>query len=77
LLPVAAALDDIPALTLTDIEATRLRNGQPVSMLRKVDLQRIADIIDGDTVLAKSQDGPIALVRYSAGEIRPVRVLNL
>jgi tRNA pseudouridine55 synthase len=77
LLPVAAALDDIPALTLTDTEATRLRHGQPVSMLRKVDLQRIADIIDGDTVLAKNQDGPIALVRYSAGEIRPVRVLNL
>ncbi|MBL4719986.1 MAG: tRNA pseudouridine(55) synthase TruB [Alphaproteobacteria bacterium] len=77
LLPVAAALDDIPALTLTAIEASRLRNGQPVSMLRKVDLQRIADITDGDTVLAKSQDGPVALVRYSAGEIRPIRVLNL
>lgn len=77
LLPVAAALDDIPALRLTEIEASRLKNGQTVSLLRKVDLQRIADFIDGDTVLATSQDGPIALVRYTAGEVQPIRLLNL
>jgi tRNA pseudouridine55 synthase len=77
LLPVAAALDDIPALRLTGIEASRLKNGQTVSLLRKVDLQRIADFIDGDTVLATGQDGPIALVRYMAGEVQPIRLLNL
>ena len=77
LLPVAAALDDIPALRLTEIEASRLKNGQTVSLLRKVDLQRIADFIDGDTVLATGQDGPIALVRYMAGEVQPIRLLNL
>ena len=77
LLPVAAALDDIPALRLTGIEASRLKNGQAVSLLRKVDLQRIADFIDGDTVLATGQDGPIALVRYMAGEVQPIRLLNL
>jgi tRNA pseudouridine55 synthase len=77
LLPVAAALDDIPALRLTGIEASRLKNGQTVSLLRKVDRQRIAGFIDGDTVLATGQDGPIALVRYMAGEVQPIRLLNL
>ena len=77
LLPVAAALDDIPALTLTEMEASRLKNGQPVSLLKKVDLHRIADLTEGDTVLAKGQDGPSALARYSAGEVQPVRLLNL
>jgi tRNA pseudouridine55 synthase len=77
LLPVETVLDDIPALVVTDMEAARLRNGGAVSLLRKVDLQRIAGFGDGDTALAKTRSKPVALVRYCAGEVRPVRVLNL
>ena len=77
LLPVETALDDIPALAVTESEAMRLRNGQPVSLLRKVDLQRIAELNNGDTVLAKTRTKPVALVRYAAGEVKPFRVLNL
>jgi tRNA pseudouridine55 synthase len=77
LLPVETALDDIPALALTDSEARRLQNGQAVSLLRKTDLQRIAGLNDGDTVLALGRGKPIALTRYAAGEVHPVRVLNL
>ncbi len=77
LLPVETALDDIPALALTDSEASRLRNGQTVSLLRKMDLDRIADFNDGDTVLAVGRGKPIALTRYAAGEVHPLRVLNL
>lgn len=77
LMPVETALDDIPALALTELEAGRLRNGQAVSLLRKVDLARIAGFTDGDTVLAVAQGRPVALTRYTAGEVRPVRVLNL
>ena len=77
LLPVETALDDIPALALTEIEASRLRNGQAVSLLRKVDLERIAGLREGETVLAMSEERPVALTRYHAGEIRPVRVLNI
>jgi len=62
---------------VTDMEAARLRNGGAVSLLRKVDLQRIAGFGDGDTALAKTRSKPVALVRYCAGEVRPVRVLNL
>ena len=77
LLPVETALDDIPALALTEQEASRLRNGQAVSLLRKVDLDRIADLEEGDVVLALTMGKPIALTRYHAGEVRPMRVLNL
>lgn len=77
LLPVETALDDIPALAMTDGEASRLRNGQAVSLLRKADLERIAGLSEGDTVLVTGQGRPVALTRYAAGEVRPVRVLNL
>ncbi len=77
LLPVETALDDIPALAVTESEAIRLKNGQAVSLLRKVDLQRIAEFDNGDTVLAKTRTKPVALVRYAAGEVKPIRVLNL
>ena len=76
-LPVETALDDIPALALTDSEARRLRSGQAVPLLRKMDLQRIAGLNDGDTVLALGRGKPIALTRYAAGEVHPLRVLNL
>ncbi len=77
LLPVETALDDILALAVTDIEAGSLRNGQAVSLLRKADLDRIADLESGDTALAMANGKAVALVRYTAGEIQPVRVLNL
>ena len=77
LLPVETALDDIPALAVTDSEAGRLRNGQSVSLLRKADMDRIANLEGGDTVLAMAGGKPVALARYTAGEIKPVRVLNL
>lgn len=77
LLPIETALDDIPALALTGTEASRLRHGQPVSLLRKGDLERVAALGEGDTVLAMDRDKPVALTEYCAGEVRPFRVLNL
>ena len=77
LLPVETVLDDIPALVVTESEAALLRNGRAVSLLQKVDLQRIADFNQGDTVLAKTRTKPVALAHYAAGEVKPFRVLNL
>ena len=74
---VETALDDIPALAVTEMEAGRLRNGQAISLLRKADLDRIAELENGDTVLTMADGKPVALGRYDAGEVRPVRVLNL
>ena len=77
LLPLETALDDIPALALTETEANRLRRGQAVSMLARSDRERIREFANGDVVYATFGGKPVALVRYDAGDIRPVRVLNL
>lgn len=77
LLPVEAALDDMPALTLTGPEATRLRSGQAVSLLRRSQLGRIANLCDGMVLCAMTDGRAVAITRYEAGEIRPLRVLNL
>jgi len=77
LLPVETALDDIPALVLTDTEANRLRCGQPVGFLRRPDLERIGHLESGSLVCAMAGGKPVALARFEAGDLRPVRVLNL
>jgi len=87
LLSVETALDDIPALALTDAEARRLSQGQPVAVLP------VLTRAGGDRLQAGSGDrtapasemvykamaGPrlVAMARISGGEIRPVRVMNL
>ncbi|MCH8808533.1 MAG: tRNA pseudouridine(55) synthase TruB [Proteobacteria bacterium] len=77
LLPIETALDDIPALALTEAEANRLRCGQAVSMLARANRERIRGFDNGAIVYATSGGEPVALVRYEAGDIHPVRVLNL
>lgn len=75
LLPIEAALDGIPAMALSEAEAMRLRNGQAVSLLRKIDLDRIGALQDGDALVALHRGKAVALARYGRGEIRPIRVL--
>ena len=77
LLPVETPLDDIPALALTEQEAVRLRNGQPVPLLKKADFERISAFGEGETVIATTMGKLVALTKYSAGAVRPVRVLNI
>lgn len=74
LLPIEAALDGIPAIALNEVETIRLRNGQSVSLLRKLDLDRISDLEPGDEVIAMHEDEAVAIALYDRGEIRPVRV---
>lgn len=75
LLPIEVALDGIPALTLSEAEAMRLRNGQSVTLLRKIDLDRIAGLKDGDNAVALFKGQAVALVVYEKGAIKPNRVL--
>ena len=77
LLPVETALDDIPALALSEAEAVRLRNGQAVSMLARSNRDRISQLGNGDVICAMSGGKLVALARYDEGDIRPLRVLNL
>jgi tRNA pseudouridine55 synthase len=75
LAPVATALDDIPALALTEAQASRLRQGQPLASTQ--------DAPTSGTLYRAEQDGRlVALVRSEFSEcdgtsLKPVRVFNL
>lgn len=77
LLPLDAALADIPAMALSEMEAGRLRCGQAVSLLARVHKDRIQGLHQGTVVYATSGGTPVALARFKAGELLPIRVLNL
>jgi tRNA pseudouridine55 synthase len=77
LLPLETALDDIPALALTEDEARALRCGRAVTHLRPQGWARIDAFADGATIRATSNGRLVALVAIEAGLIRPVRVMNL
>ena len=77
LLPVETALDDIPALALTETQAGDLRQGRPV---RLGHMNRVSPFgkLDEGTVLCAMDGGKlVALARLKGGEVCPVRVLNL
>jgi tRNA pseudouridine55 synthase len=75
LAPVATALDDIPALALTEAQAVRLRQGQPMPLTR--------DAPPSGALIRAELDGKlVALVRPEVSPgggstLQPVRVFNL
>jgi tRNA pseudouridine55 synthase len=69
--PLRTALDDIPALALSEAESGRLRQGQSVP-LRSVGTPR-----EGETVLVLSNETPQALAALKDGVLYPKRVFNL
>jgi tRNA pseudouridine55 synthase len=76
--PVETALDDIPALAITEADSLRLRQGQAVRVRRAAHEQ------GPDTeglALASAEGRPVALVRIEPEPehllVRPLRVLNL
>lgn len=77
LLGVETALDDIPALALTQAEARKLQQGQAVAALPVLEREGSDRVSQGDVVSALFDQKLIALVEIKGGEIRPVRVFNL
>ena len=76
ILPIATALDDIPALAVTEEEARRLRCGQ--SVLLPADRRPLPPISAGKTVRAMAEGRLVALARIDDdGSVRAVRVINL
>ena len=81
LMPLATALDDIPALAVTDQEAAQLRLGQAILARGRVSLSAEAAVADGDAsgvpVYCCSRGGdPVAIASFEHGELRPTRVFN-
>jgi len=76
-LPIMTALDDIPALALSDVEAGNMRHGMPVSAQTVLARTPAIAVSLGQTVMALDGDTPVALARIEGGKLRPIRVLNL
>jgi tRNA pseudouridine55 synthase len=83
LLPVETALDDIPALAVTNEDAFRLSQGRPIVLLpRQVETLK-ARLASPDgagfasrTVLATSGGVLVAICEMRAGQLGPTRVFN-
>lgn len=70
LAPVSTALDDIPALALTEAQASRLRQGQRLTSTQ--------DAPTSGTLYRAEQDGRlVALLEFDGVSFKPVRVFNL
>ena len=69
LLPLEAALADLPQMQATEQGATRILNGNPGQVLGHADY--------GTEVWVSRQGRPLCIGRYLGGEVQPVRVFNL
>lgn len=78
LLPVETALDDIPALAVTDEDAFRLKQGRSIVLVpRQVESVK-ARLRPGErTVSAMAGGSVVALCEMRAGRLEPSRVFNL
>jgi tRNA pseudouridine55 synthase len=74
LLPVSAALGDLPALALTGPQADRLRAGQTIRVAPGL---VIGEVSEDSTVRAMAAGQMVALARLQGGELSPVRVFHL
>ncbi len=79
LLAVETALDDIPALALNAAQADHLRHGRPVRVQDPEGRSFVetGSLVEGDVLCAMADGQPVALARFTDGEIRAVRVLNI
>ena len=81
LLPVTTALDDIPALAMTETQTGHLRHGRPVRVRSGstifVDANQLDALRDCEVLCAMSGETPVALACLDGDEIRPLRVLNI
>ena len=77
LLAVETALDDIPALAITDTEARNLQLGRTISILPVANRSSLKTV-DPDAVYCAMSSGKlVALTKVVGGEIRPLRVMNM
>ncbi|HWF00103.1 MAG TPA: tRNA pseudouridine(55) synthase TruB [Caulobacteraceae bacterium] len=77
LLPVETALDDIPALAVTDEDAFRLSQGRSVVLLPRQVENLKARLPASRTVSALNGGRLVALCEMRAGRLEPSRVFNL
>lgn len=77
LLPLAAAMPEMPAVALTEIEARRLQHGQAIATLPVASRSRSQGLHRDAVIYATVLGRPVALAQIKGSEIRPLRVLNV
>lgn len=77
LLPLDAAMPDVPAIALTEIEARRLQHGQAIATLPVASRSHAERLYRDAIVYATVSGRPVALAQIKGSEIRPLRVLNV
>ena len=78
MLPVETALDDIPALAVTDEDAFRLKQGRSIVLVpRQVETVKARLKPGSRTVSAISGGNVVALCEMRGGRLEPSRVFNL
>ncbi|HNQ92538.1 MAG TPA: tRNA pseudouridine(55) synthase TruB [Alphaproteobacteria bacterium] len=82
-LPVEAVLDDVPVVPLTDSEATRIGNGNKITLIARPDVERLVkaglspQARTLELALLTHRGKPVAVADVEGTEIQPVRVFNL
>jgi tRNA pseudouridine55 synthase len=77
LLAVESALDDIPALALTESEARSLQHGRTISIFPVASRSFLKKVDPAAVYCAMSSGKLVALTKVVGGEIRPLRVMNM
>jgi tRNA pseudouridine55 synthase len=78
LLPVETALDDIPALAVTQEDAFRLKQGRSIVLLPRQAEALKARLLSGSrAVTAFCEEKVVALCEMRAGRLNPTRVFHL
>ena len=83
LMPLATALDDIPALAVSTVEAHRIRHGQAIALTpqqaQALATQTLPDMPEADaaqTVYVHCGDEPVAICERCGAHLKVVRVFN-
>jgi len=78
LLPVETALDDIPALALTDEDAFRLAQGRSIVLVPR-QVEALREKLSGSSRIVRAMAGSrlAALAEMRAGSLNPVRIFHL
>lgn len=77
LLPVGSALAGIPALNLTEAEASSLQRGRPIAVLPVASRSPSSKVSKDAVVCAMARGRLVALAQVKGGEIHPLRILNV
>ena len=80
ILPIEAALDDIPALLLTKHEARKLKLGQKIDFesleFKKKFIKRFPDHMNFEKICAFYDHNLIAIIKIEEGLVKPKRIIN-